>query len=53
MTPALTMTTVPGARSLECGRPHPLGAISSEGGVNFSLFADRATSVTLLLFGVR
>ena len=34
----------------EVGRAHPLGAIPDADGVNFSLFADRATSVELLLF---
>jgi isoamylase len=35
---------------LERGQPHPLGATPDADGINFSLFADRATSVTLLLF---
>src|ERR1700694_5690941 len=34
----------------EVGRAHPLGAIPDANGVNFSVFADRATSVELLLF---
>ena len=34
------------------GDPHPLGAIPDAGGVNFSLFAERATAVQLLLFDV-
>jgi len=34
----------------ESGRAHPLGAIPDANGVNFSVFADRATSVELLLF---
>lgn len=29
---------------------HPMGAVPDEDGVNFSVFADRATSVELLLF---
>ncbi len=32
------------------GSSHPLGAIPDEHGVNFSVFADRATAVELLLF---
>jgi len=32
------------------GDPHPLGAIPDEGGVNFSIFTEPATSVQLLLF---
>ena len=35
---------------IEQGLPHPLGAVPDEQGVNFSVFADRATSVELLLF---
>ncbi|MBE3559027.1 MAG: glycogen debranching protein GlgX [Ktedonobacteraceae bacterium] len=35
---------------IEPGHPHPLGATPDANGVNFSLFADRATAVTLLLF---
>ena len=35
---------------IEPGRAHPLGAIPDENGVNFSIFAERATSVELLLF---
>lgn len=35
------------------GKTHPIGATIEEGGVNFCLYCDeRATSVTLLLFGV-
>ncbi|GCF07968.1 glycogen debranching protein GlgX [Dictyobacter arantiisoli] len=34
----------------EYGYPHPLGATINETGINFSVFADRATSVELLLF---
>ena len=43
---------MPESRSL-CvlpGRPAPLGATVQEDGVNFSLFADRATAVEFLLF---
>lgn len=36
--------------TVEAGRPHPFGATIDNDGVNFSLYADRATSVTLLLF---
>ncbi len=35
---------------IEPGRAHPLGAVPDEQGVNFSVFADRATSIELLLF---
>src|SRR5579884_1316305 len=35
---------------VEPGRSHPLGAVPDEHGVNFSVFADRATGVELLLF---
>ncbi len=35
---------------VEKGRPHPLGASISSGGVNFSLFSGNATGVELLLF---
>src|ERR1700680_242770 len=38
------------AYSIEPGRAHPRGAIPDASGVNFSVFADRATSVELLLF---
>ncbi|MEA3212379.1 MAG: isoamylase [Chthoniobacter sp.] len=32
------------------GRPHPLGASVSQGGVNFALFSENATGVDLCLF---
>lgn len=35
---------------IEAGCAHPLGAVPDEQGVNFSVFADRATAVELLLF---
>jgi len=35
---------------VEAGSPHPLGAVPSPSGVNFSLFSSNATSVELLLF---
>ncbi|MBV9691727.1 MAG: glycogen debranching protein GlgX [Ktedonobacteraceae bacterium] len=35
---------------IEVGRSHPLGATPDEQGVNFSVYSDRATSVSLLLF---
>jgi len=35
---------------VEPGRSHPIGAVPDEQGVNFSVFADRATGVELLLF---
>jgi glycogen operon protein len=41
---------VPGTLPVEAGRAHPPGATPDAGGVNFSLFADEATGVTLLLF---
>jgi isoamylase len=41
--------TVP-VYKVEPGSAHPLGATPDEHGVNFSVFADRATSVELLLF---
>ena len=38
------------AFAVERGSPHPLGASSVRGGVNFSLFSINATGVELLLF---
>jgi glycogen operon protein len=35
---------------VEPGRSHPLGAVPDEDGVNFCIFTERATAVTLLLF---
>src|SRR6266700_6128804 len=35
---------------IEVGNSHPLGATLDANGVNFSVFADRATAVELLLF---
>ncbi len=35
---------------IEPGHTHPLGAIPDEKGINFSIFADHATAVELLLF---
>ena len=35
---------------VERGEPHPPGATVDADGVNFSLYADRATAVTLLIF---
>src|SRR5438105_1264048 len=43
------VTATPGYQ-IELGRPHPLGAIPDENGVNFAVFTERATSVELLLF---
>lgn len=37
-------------RRLSPGAPHPLGATLRDGGVNFALFSQHATSVRLLLF---
>ena len=39
-----------GPYAVERGRPHPLGAIPDANGVNFSIFSENATAVTLLLF---
>ncbi|MGH3245544.1 MAG: glycogen debranching protein GlgX [Trebonia sp.] len=35
---------------IAAGHQHPLGAVADEDGVNFSVYAPRATAVTLLLF---
>jgi isoamylase len=35
---------------VEQGRPHPLGATPDAEGVNFSIYADRAKSIEILLF---
>jgi len=35
---------------IEQGCPHPVGATPDANGVNFSIYADRATAVSLLLF---
>ena len=35
---------------IETGSSHPLGAVPDEQGVNFSVFSENATAVTLLLF---
>src|ERR1017187_9856301 len=37
---------------IERGKPHPLGAVPDEQGVNFSIFSQCATHVELLLFGM-
>jgi glycogen operon protein len=37
--------------AVETGRPHPLGAVPDQSGVNFAVFSEHATSVELLLFG--
>jgi isoamylase len=39
--------------TLTAGRPAPLGATPMEGGVNFALFSEHATRVTLCLFDDR
>src|SRR5215207_10055838 len=36
--------------TVERGSPHPLGAVPTTEGVNFSVFSEHATAVTLLLF---
>jgi glycogen operon protein len=36
--------------TISAGRPHPLGATIDNGGVNFAVYAENATSVELLLF---
>ena len=41
---------MPGQHATRPGDPSPLGATITNGGVNFSLFSQRATSVELLLF---
>ncbi len=38
------------AYQIEPGKAHPLGATPDQNGVNFSVFADHATAVELLLF---
>lgn len=43
------MQTAPASKT-SSGEPYPLGATVLEGGVNFSLFSEHATSVELLLF---
>jgi isoamylase len=45
-----TPETVASRYHIEAGYSHPLGATLDKDGVNFSVFADRATSVELLLF---
>ena len=35
---------------VEPGHTHPLGAVPDEKGINFSIFADHATAIELLLF---
>lgn len=39
-----------GALIVEIGCPHPLGVTVDAEGVNFSIFSEKATAVTLLLF---
>ncbi len=39
-----------GPYAVEAGRPYPLGATPDAAGVNFSLYAERATAIELLLF---
>lgn len=36
--------------TIEAGLPHPLGATVDNQGINFAIYADRATKVALLLF---
>ena len=36
--------------TLQAGAPHPLGATPRDGGVNFALYSEHATAVTLCLF---
>jgi len=46
-------TTVRGATvsyEVQPGRAHPLGATVDAGGINFSIFAEEATAIDLLLF---
>jgi isoamylase len=44
------MIQTPAAYAVEAGRAHPLGAVPDADGVNFSIYAEKATGVTLLLF---
>jgi glycogen operon protein len=44
------MTTTSERYRIEAGHAHPLGAVPDGDGVNFSIYAPRATAVTLLLF---
>ncbi|WP_328537671.1 glycogen debranching protein GlgX [Streptomyces sp. NBC_00344] len=39
-----------GAYPVRAGRPFPYGAVPVPGGVNFSVYSDRATSMSLVLF---
>jgi isoamylase len=48
--PFLRKPTARGRFPVEPGSPHPLGAVPSASGVNFSLFSSNATGVELLLF---
>ena len=53
--PGIRTTSISPAGSLvncrvDAGHPHPPGATIDSGGVNFSVYAGRATSVELLLF---
>src|SRR5205823_8082761 len=41
-----------GPYRVEAGRAHPLGAVPDAEGVNFSIYSEGATAVTLLLFSV-
>jgi isoamylase len=43
-------SAVPEPSAVTAGRPRPLGATVTEGGVNFSVYSEHATSVELLLF---
>src|SRR5215212_11991448 len=51
MTVGLEQSPTEAARfAVERGSPHPLGAVPGAEGVNFSVFSEHATAVTLLLF---
>src|SRR5438093_9542191 len=39
-----------GRNRVEAGRSHPLGATPDKDGVNFSVFSENASAVTLLIF---
>lgn len=49
-TPATRQFKTATEQLIEPGRTHPLGATPDQGGVNFSLFSEHATSVELLIF---
>src|ERR1700753_2363654 len=42
---------IDGSFALSRGRALPLGATQERGGINFAVFSEHATGVTLVLFG--